>query len=100
MTVFAPHGTTDLPMIEESDRLWERALGLIPGGTQTYAKGSGQYVGGVAPKYLRRGRGARVWDVDGNEYLDLGMAVGPLVLGYGYPAVDDAIRGQLDDGIT
>ena len=55
---------------------------------------------GVAPKYLARGRGSRVWDVDGNEYLDFSMAVGPLSLGYCYPAVDEAIRTQLRDGIT
>ena len=88
------------PDISESNRLWARARGLIPAGTQTLAKGPGQHVDGVAPKYLRRGRGARVWDVDGNEYLDMSMGVGPLVLGYCYPAVDDAIRRQLEDGIT
>jgi len=90
----------DYPDITESNRLWERARGLIPAGTQTLAKGPGQHVDGVAPKYLRRGKGARVWDVDGNEYLDMSMGVGPLVLGYCYPAVDDAIRRQLADGIT
>jgi glutamate-1-semialdehyde aminotransferase len=41
-----------------------------------------------------------VWDVDGNEFLDMTMAVGPLVLGYCHPAVDEAIRLQLEDGIT
>lgn len=88
------------PRIVESDRLWARALGLIPAGTQTLAKGPGQHVRGVAPKYLRKGRGARVEDVDGNEYLDLTMGVGPLVLGYAHPEVDAAIRRQLEDGIT
>lgn len=88
------------PTITRSDELWARAKPLIPAGTQTLAKGPGQYVDGVAPKYLARGKGARVWDVDGNEYLDMTMAVGPLSLGYAYPAVDDAIRAQLDDGIT
>ena len=91
---------TQDPDITESNRLWARSLGLIPGGTQTLAKGPGQFIRGVAPKYLRRGRGARVWDVDGNEFLDLSMAVGPLVLGYGHGAVDTAIRRQLEDGIT
>ena len=90
----------DFPAIAQSARWWERAQGLIPGGTQTLAKGPTQYVDGVAPKYLRRGRGARVWDVDGNEYVDLSMAIGPLVLGYCYPAVDEAIRRQLAEGIT
>ena len=93
-------GNRDYPRIEESQRLWERARGLIPAGTQTLAKGPGQYMDGVAPKYLRRGRGARVWDVDGNEYLDMVMGVGPLVLGYANPVVDGAIRRQLEEGIT
>jgi len=88
------------PSIEASDALWARSSGLIPAGTQTLAKGPGQYVKGVAPKYLSRGKGARVWDVDGNEYIDLNMAIGPLSLGYAYPAVDDAIRQQLASGIT
>ncbi|HXK10908.1 MAG TPA: aminotransferase class III-fold pyridoxal phosphate-dependent enzyme [Vicinamibacteria bacterium] len=90
----------DLPRIQRSEALYSRALGLIPAATQTLAKGPGQFVRGVAPKYLARGRGARVWDVDGNEYLDFSMAVGPLSLGYCYPAVDDAVRAQLADGIT
>lgn len=89
-----------LPTITASDRLFERARGLIPAGTQTLAKGPQQHVRGVAPKYLQRGKGARVWDVDGNEYIDLTMGVGPLILGYGYPAVDDAVRAQLEDGVV
>lgn len=90
----------DYPRIDASNALWERSLGLVPAGTQTLAKGPGQYVNGVAPKYLSRGKGAHVWDVDGNEYVDLNMAIGPLSLGYAYPAVDDAIRRQLESGIT
>jgi glutamate-1-semialdehyde aminotransferase len=68
--------------------------------TQTLAKGPGQYINGVAPKYLKKGKGSHVWDVDGNEYLDYNMAIGPLSLGYGYPRVDEAIIEQLKDGIT
>jgi glutamate-1-semialdehyde 2,1-aminomutase len=89
-----------LPNITVSNRIFERANGLIPAWTQTLAKGPQQYVRGVAPKYLQRGKGARVWDVDGNEYIDLTMAVGPLVLGYGYPAVDEAVRAQLEEGVV
>ncbi len=88
------------PNIDRSNELWQRSLGLIPAGTQTLAKGPGQWTEGVAPKYLARGEGARVWDVDGNDYIDLVMGVGPLSLGYRYPAVDRAIRDQLDSGIT
>jgi len=90
----------DYPVIQESERLLARARGLVPALTQTLAKGPGQYVRGVAPVYLARGKGARVWDVDGNEYVDWQMGIGPLVLGYGHEAVDEAIRRQLADGIT
>jgi glutamate-1-semialdehyde aminotransferase len=89
-----------LPVTARSDEWYARATGLIPAYTQTLAKGPGQYVEGVAPKYLRRGKGSHVWDVDGNEFVDLSMAIGPLSLGYGYDAVDLAIREQLEDGIT
>jgi len=92
--------THTYPVITESDRWYARALGLIPAGTQTLAKGPGQYVAGVAPKYAARGQGSHVWDVDGNEYIDLQMAIGPLSLGYCYEPVDRAVREQLGSGIT
>lgn len=88
------------PDITESDKLYARAIGLIPAVTQTLAKGPGQYTRGVAPKYITRGKGAHVWDVDGNEYIDYNMAIGPVSLGYCYEAVDQAIKAQLDKGIT
>jgi glutamate-1-semialdehyde 2,1-aminomutase len=91
---------TTYPKIDESNAIWQRSLGLIPSGTQTLAKGPGQWTEGVAPKYAAKGKGARVWDVDGNEYVDLIMGVGPISLGYCYPAVDEAIKAQLADGIT
>jgi glutamate-1-semialdehyde aminotransferase len=91
---------TEYPKITESERWLSRADGLVPALTQTMAKGPGQHVRGVAPVYLSRGKGCRVWDVDGNEFLDWQMGIGPLVLGYGHEAVDDAIRRQLAEGIT
>ncbi len=90
----------DYPTISKSDELYNRAVGLIPSVTQTLAKGPGQWVKGVAPKYLVKGKGSHVWDVDGNEYIDYMMAVGPLSLGYAYSKVDEAIKKQLEDGIT
>ncbi|MFA5805055.1 MAG: aminotransferase class III-fold pyridoxal phosphate-dependent enzyme [Melioribacteraceae bacterium] len=92
--------TNDFPKIKKSNELYNRALGLIPSVTQTLAKGPGQWINGVAPKYLAKGKGSHVWDVDGNEYIDYLMGVGPLSLGYAYPKVDDAIKKQLEDGIT
>ncbi len=90
----------DYPEITESEKLYARATGLIPAYSQTIAKGPTQYVQGVAPIYLQRGKGSHVWDVDGNEYIDYNMGIGPLSLGYGYKKVDRAIRKQLKDGIT
>lgn len=90
----------DYPVIAESNKLYERAQPIMTPVTQTLAKGPGQYINGIAPKYLKKGKGSHVWDVDGNEYLDYNMAIGPLSLGYGYPRVDEAIIEQLKDGIT
>ncbi|MDP1808987.1 MAG: aminotransferase class III-fold pyridoxal phosphate-dependent enzyme [Actinomycetota bacterium] len=88
------------PRIDASEALWRRAKGIIPAGTQTLSKGPTQFVDGVAPKYLQRGKGCHVWDVDGNRYIDYGMGLHPIILGYCYPAVDEAIKRQLEDGIT
>lgn len=90
----------DYPVIEKSEELYKRSLGLIPSNTQTLAKGPTQYVNGMAPKYLVKGKGSHVWDVDGNEYIDYNMGIGPLSLGYAYDKVDEAVKKQLEDGIT
>ena len=86
--------------IAESDRLWERALQVIPLGTQTLSKAPSQFVDGVSPKFLARGKGSHVWDVDGNEYIDYPMALGPILLGYDYPAVTEAVIAQVREGTT
>ena len=88
------------PDITESDKLFKRSEGLIPAYTQTLAKGPTQWIKGIAPKYLVKGKGSHVWDADGNEFIDYNMGIGPIVLGYCYKKVDDAIRKQLEDGIT
>lgn len=88
------------PEITKSNELYERVKDIIPSATMTLAKGPTQYVDGIAPKYLVKGKGARVWDADGNEYIDLNMGIGPISLGYGYDKVDNAIKSQLEDGIT
>lgn len=84
----------------ESDRLWERAQRVIPGGSQTLSKAPSQFVEGVSPKFLARGKGSHVWDVDGNEYIDYPMALGPILLGYDYPAVTEAVIAQVREGTT
>ncbi len=88
------------PDIKESEKLINRADGLIPAFSQTLAKGPTQWVKGVAPNYLVKGKGSRVWDADGNEYIDYNMGIGPIILGYCNDKVDNAIKEQLENGIT
>jgi glutamate-1-semialdehyde 2,1-aminomutase len=92
--------TAEVRTVGESARLLQRARRLIPGATQTLSKGPSQWVQGVAPSYIARAEGAHVYDVDGNRYLDFPMALGPVILGYGHPAVTEAIERQLRDGIV
>jgi glutamate-1-semialdehyde aminotransferase len=86
--------------LDASRAWWRRAEAVIPLGTQTLSKSPTQWVQGAAPIFIQRGEGAHVWDVDDNEYIDYPMALGPIILGYRNPAVDEAIRRQLTDGIT
>lgn len=84
---------------EQSGRQLERAERVIPLGSQTFSKSRTQYPVGVSPLFLQRARGARVWDVDGNEYVDFVSSLLSITLGYGDPDVDAAVRAQLDDGV-
>jgi glutamate-1-semialdehyde 2,1-aminomutase/spore coat polysaccharide biosynthesis protein SpsF len=86
------------PKIDRSNELWERGKKLIPAGTQTLSKGPTQFVRGFAPKYLARGKGSHVWDVDGNEYIDYPMGLGPISLGHGHPEVVRAVTAQMEQG--
>lgn len=79
--------------------LLARAEKVIPLGSQTFSKSRILYPLGEAPLFLVRGEGGRVWDVDGNEYVDLVCALLPVVLGYCDPDVDAAIAAQLKNGI-
>jgi glutamate-1-semialdehyde aminotransferase len=67
---------------------------------QTFSKAPMCFPQGSYPAFLQSGRGCRVTDVDGNEYIDWILALGPVVLGYAHPVVDAAVRRQLDSGMT
>jgi|TARA_B100002003_G_scaffold84280_1_gene78721 glutamate-1-semialdehyde-2,1-aminomutase len=84
----------------QSHQLLENALKVIPGATQTFSKGFNQFVQGVSPVFLERGSGSHVWDVDGNEYIDYIMALLSNILGYSYEAVNEAVRNQLEKGVS
>jgi glutamate-1-semialdehyde 2,1-aminomutase len=83
---------------QRSRRLFERARRSIPGGVNSPVRAFGA-VGGV-PRFLVRGKGARVWDADGNEYVDYVGSWGPLVLGHAHPTVLRAVRAALPKGTS
>ena len=73
-------------------RLRERARAVIPGGM--YGHQSAASLPAAYPQFMRGGRGARIWDVDGNEYVDLMCSYGPVVLGHQHPRVEEAAAAQ------
>ncbi|HUB43198.1 MAG TPA: aminotransferase class III-fold pyridoxal phosphate-dependent enzyme [Streptosporangiaceae bacterium] len=76
------------------EQLRRRARAVIPGGM--YGHQSAGPLPPEYPQFMRSGRGARVWDVDGNEYVDLMCSYGPVVLGHQHPAVEAAAAAQAD----
>ena len=76
----------------KSQSSWiDRANAVLPAG------GFGNFDPGII---IREGKGSRVWDEDGNEYVDYLIGSGPMLLGHGHPEVLDAIQGQLPKGLT
>lgn len=87
-------------VFRQSDEFIRRAERVIPLGTQTFSKSRLQYPPGAAPLFATHGDGGRIYDLDGNQYVDLVSALLPNVLGYRDPDVDSAIRRQLTRGIS
>ena len=94
----ATAGAAPVRPIARSLELMERAREVIPGCAQTLSKGYTQFVQGVSPVFLQRGKGARVWDVDGNEYIDYIQGLLPNILGYAHDEVNAAATAQLAQG--
>ena len=85
--------------LEKSFSLKERSKKVIPHLTQTFSRAAPAFVEGVYPVYAEKGNGSHFTDVDGNEYLDYLLGLGPITLGYNYPAMNNAILNQLKNGI-
>ncbi|MGW6729097.1 glutamate-1-semialdehyde 2,1-aminomutase [Nocardia sp. NPDC055029] len=84
---------------ERSAAIQARLHDLVPGGAHTYARGADQYPERMAP-ILVRGKGARVWDVDGNEFVEYGMGLRSVTLGHGYEPVLRAATLAAADGLS
>ncbi len=79
--------------------LFQRAVSVIPGGIYGHNSPAAT-LPGASPYYAERASGARYWDVDGNEYIDLLCGYGPMVLGHNHPEVEAAADEQRRNGNT
>ncbi|MEZ4699009.1 MAG: aminotransferase class III-fold pyridoxal phosphate-dependent enzyme [Rhodothermales bacterium] len=77
----------------------ERALALMPWGTQTNAKRIDPALADVMPAFIERAEGCRIQDMEGRWYIDYRSALGPIILGYRHPEVDAAVRRQMEKGV-
>ncbi len=87
-------------MYKKSEQLLNRALKSIPLGSQTFSKSLTQYPKGVSPFFIEQGKGSKVWDVDGNEYIDFVNSLAAITLGYCDKDVDIAVQQQMKKGVT
>ena len=84
---------------KKSQAYLERAERTIPLGSQTFSKSRTQYPYGVSPYFISHAKGSRVWDLDGNEYIDFINSLAAVTLGYLDPDVTQAVREQLERGV-
>jgi len=82
----------------KSESLLREAVALFPTGTQTAMKNAASFPVGISPLFVQRVNGSRLWDIDGNEYVDFVGALGPITLGHNDPDVIAAVREQLEVG--
>ena len=87
-------------MYKKSEQLLDRALKSIPLASQTFSKSLTQYPRGVSPFFFEKGKGSKVWDVDGNEYVDFVNSLAAVTLGYCDKDVDGAVQEQMKNGVT
>ena len=81
------------------EKLWRRAKKVIPGGNMLLSKRTEQHLQKGWPSYFSRAKGCRVWDLDGNEFIDAGLfGIGTNILGFGHPKVDEAVMKVVQSG--
>ena len=80
----------------KSWQLYERAVKVMPGGASSH--GQCYPVFDPYPLTFERGKGSKIWDADGNEYIDFILSMGPCILGHSHPKLIEAVRAQLEKG--
>jgi len=91
--------STRITNFRKSKEISARLHDLIPGGAHTYSKGDDQFPE-LAPAAIEHGKGAYVWDVDGNEFLDCSMGLTSVSLGHAYRPVLERVREELEKGVN
>lgn len=86
------------PVTSQSAQWFDRATHITPGGVNSPVRAFGS-VGGQA-RVMARGKGSRLWDVDGNEYVDLVGSYGPMIHGNAHPEIVEAVRKAALDGLS
>lgn len=81
-----------------SQELFDRAKAYIPGGVNSPVRAFGSV--GMTPRFIARAQGDRIWDVEGNEYIDYIGSWGPMILGHAHPAVLEAVERAARDGLS
>ncbi len=82
----------------KSDNLFERAKKVIPGGVNSPVRAFGSV--GMTPRFISQAKGSRIYDADGNEYIDFIGSWGPMILGHGHPRVLEAVAKAAQEGLS
>ena len=100
--IFSPNQNTirnEGASMGTGQKLWKRAKQVIPGGNMLLSKRAEMFLPEQWPAYFSKAKGCKVWDLDGNEYIDMFiMGIGTNILGYGNQEVDDAVRKTIGAG--
>ena len=86
-------------ILSKGQKLWKRAKRVIPGGSMLLSKRAEMFLPQRWPAYFSQAKGCRVWDLEGQEYIDMSiMGIGTNILGYGHPEVDQAVQEAITRG--
>ena len=83
----------------KSMKIYEESLGLIPLGTSTFSRSPHLFVIGKSPLFIKSAKGCRLYDVDGNEFVDYSMSLSMVTLGYANDEVNEAAKSGIDEGL-
>ncbi|SVA99325.1 uncharacterized protein METZ01_LOCUS152179 [marine metagenome] len=84
--------------VDQSEKLFQKACEVMPGGVNSPVRAF-KSVGGN-PLFIRKGNGSKIWDVDGNEYIDYVASWGPLIFGHAHPQIVEALKRQSELGTS